>query len=81
MRTINSFIIFNKIEEKNELPEKELPEKDGWYWIESNGEKIPSWFMSNLECFLPGGMGDSSSTGMYLEDINKIGPPIIEPKF
>ena len=66
---------------KEDLSNKELPKENGWYWIESNGEKIPCWFMSDLECFLPGAMGDSSSTGMYLEDIDKIGPQIIEPNF
>jgi hypothetical protein len=32
-------------------------------------------------CFLPGGMGDVSSNGVYLDDIAKIGPQIIIPVF
>ncbi len=33
------------------------------------------------ECFLPGGMGDSSSNGIYIDEIERIGPEIIVPNF
>ena len=66
----------------------ELPTKNGWYWVMIDGYDIPTpcWFSydeSNPEYsyFLPGGMGDSSSTGLYLRDLIKIGPEIEEPTF
>lgn len=66
----------------------ELPTKNGWYWVMIDGYDIPTpcWFSydeSNPEYsyFLPGGMGDSSSTGLYLRDLTKIGPEIEEPTF
>jgi len=37
--------------------------------------------MSQLKCFLPAGLGDSSSMGIYLDEIVKIGPEINEPLF
>jgi hypothetical protein len=65
------------------------PSVDGWYWVLVDGYKrpIPCWYMKTSHpdpkgdpgCFLPGGMGDSSSTGLYSNDISKIGPEIIEP--
>ena len=63
--------------------EKQLPEKDGWYWVllEEYETPTPCWYMKQSECFLPAGMGDSSSMGIYLDDIQKIGPEIIVPKF
>jgi len=65
------------------------PSKNGWYWVLIDGytDPTPCWFGYDYEsddddkCFLPGGMGDSSSMGLYAEDISKIGPEIIEPKF
>ena len=68
----------------------ELPKKDGWYWVLIDGWDTPTpcWFSRNDRYndpegdsyFLPGGMGDSSSTGLYIDDLSKIGPEIIEPK-
>jgi len=64
----------------------EFPKKDGWYWVLIDGydEPTPCWFILNSSeegCFLPGGMGDSSSAGLFREDISAIGPEIIVPKF
>lgn len=62
-----------------------LPNKDGWYWIQIGGyidgpEWFPCWFVKDSECFLPGGMGDDSSNGIYIDDdILQVGPEIIEP--
>jgi len=33
------------------------------------------------ENFLPGGMGDSSSNGIYMDEIERVGPEIIVPNF
>jgi hypothetical protein len=61
--------------------------KNGWYWVLIDGYESPTpcWYQHDDEieerCFLPGGMGDSSSMGLYAEDIKKIGPEIIEPIF
>lgn len=72
------------------MKEKKLkyPVKSGWYWvlIEGYDSPTPCWFDYNNRIpedsfFLPAGLGDSSSTGLYLEDLEKIGPEIIEPKF
>jgi hypothetical protein len=62
---------------------KVLPNKNGWFWVLIDGytNPTPCWYMYTLECFLPGGMGDDSSNGLYIDDIEKIGPEIIEPKF
>ena len=66
---------------------KNIPQKDGWYWVLLDGydEPTPCWFSYDDDlddcCFLPGGMGDSSSMGVYLDEIEKIGPEIIVPKF
>ncbi len=64
------------------------PTEEGWYWILINGYRTPtpSWFTpprdeEDSPYFLPGGMGDSSSMGLYENDVQKIGPKIIEPKF
>lgn len=63
------------------------PVKNGWYWVlfEGYDSPHPCWFMKGDDeednCFLPGGMGDSSSCGVYADDIEKIGPEIIEHKF
>ena len=68
---------------------KELPKKSGWYWvlIEGYDTPHPCWFSrvdqwNNPEkdsYFLPGGLGDASSMGIYLDEIEKIGPEIEEP--
>lgn len=67
-----------------------IPSKTGWYWILIDGydEPTPCWFTSLREdedeedaYFLPGGMGDDSSNGVHLDEIEKIGPEIIVPKF
>ena len=68
---------------------EDLPKKSGWYWVLIEGWDTPTpcWchrYENDDEedvCFLPGGMGDSSSTGIYIEDIEKIGPEIIVPEF
>jgi hypothetical protein len=58
-----------------------------YYWVLFYGYKKPTpcFFYKDdddLEdsCFLPGGMGDASSNGVYLDDIVKIGPEIIVPQ-
>ena len=67
-----------------------MPTKSGWYWILINGDEKPTpcWYMGpdsfysyeeGDECFLPGGVGDSSSNGIYIDDIEKIGPEIEVP--
>ena len=59
-----------------------------YYWVLFLGYRKPTpcyFYKSNYEpessCFLPGGMGDTSSNGVYADDIAKIGPEIIVPKF
>jgi len=66
----------------------DLPKSDGWFWILIDGyeDPTPCWYNydgdePNHSYFLPGGMGDSSSMGIYMEDIEKIGPEIIVPFF
>jgi len=73
--------IMKKAREKSK--EKSFPSKDGWYWVLIDGydKPTPCWFMLQSNCFLPGGMGDSSSMGLYESDIKKVGPEIIEPNF
>lgn len=65
-----------------------FPEKDGWYWVRIAGYDgpIPCWYVAPRDnddnpYFLPAGLGDSSSSGVYEEDIDSIGPEIIEPEF
>jgi len=60
---------------------KNLPSKSGWFWIFTiyDDSPIPCWYMEDCECFLPAGLGDSSRNGIYINDIEKIGPEIIEP--
>lgn len=62
---------------------KKLPNKSGWFWVLllDDDDPIPCWYMHDLECFLPGGMGDSSSMGIFEDEIEKIGPKIIVPIF
>lgn len=69
------------IEEINKLKDR------SWYWILVDGY---DWYMPCLlmkgrdpedrHCFLPAGLGDSSSMGIFEDDIDKIGPQIIEPE-
>lgn len=66
----------------------EIPTKTGWYWIVIVGWATPiaCWFYYNENepdesYFLPGGVGDESSNGVYIEDVEKIGPEIIQPDF
>ena len=68
--------------------EKNLPSKSGWCWVLIDGydDPTPCWFSLDKDdpdysYFLPGGMGDGSSNGVYLDDIEKIGPEIIVPIF
>jgi hypothetical protein len=84
---------FNESEvESNINDPKKLPQKSGWYWVLIKGydEPTPCWYMGpdsfssyekGDECFLPGGMGDSSSNGIYIDEIERIGPEIIVPNF
>jgi hypothetical protein len=67
------------MEDKN----KEMPLKDGWYWVLINDYDTltPCWYMSDLKCFLPGGLGDSSSMGLYEDDIEKVISEIKVPVF
>ena len=69
-----------------------IPTKSGWYWILIKGykEPTPCWYMGpdsfysyeeGDENFLPGGMGDSSSNGIYMDEIERVGPEIIVPNF
>lgn len=66
----------------------ELPEKNGWYWVRLKLTKKvkPCLFFKDEEdeedsFFLAGGMGDASRNGLYSDDIESIGPEIIEPEF
>ena len=57
-----------------------------WYWLLLDGYDwyMPCLFMKGRDpedsCFLPGGLGDSSSMGIYADEIEKIGPEIIAPE-
>jgi hypothetical protein len=66
----------------------DLPTTNGWYWVLIDGYNDPTpcwyyyWKSNPVESyFLPGGMGDSSSMGLFINDIQKIGPEIIVPFF
>lgn len=65
------------------MNEINLPDHDGWYWVLLEGWEIPvpCWYSVQGEYFLPGGMGDSSSTGVFTDDITKVGPEIMVPEF
>lgn len=86
MKNVKSLSDFSLNENTSSV---ELPGKTGWYWVLFKGypkdDPKPCWFNyseDHDDCyFLPGGMGDSSSMGVYLEDIAKVGPDIVEPKF
>lgn len=60
---------------------KDLPKEDGWYWVlidgYSSNNLTPCWYYydtSNVEesYFLAGGLGDSSSAGLFHNDISKV---------
>lgn len=66
----------------------DLPLKNGWFWVLFKGydRPKPCWFVRNNNdieesCFLQGGLGDTSSMGVYIDEIEKIGPEINEPEF
>jgi hypothetical protein len=64
-----------------------LPEVSGWYWVRISGYNTgtPCLFSKGVEggegYFLPAGLGDESRDGLYADDIEAIGPEIIEPEF
>ena len=62
---------------------KQLPTKSGWYWVLLDGydNPTPCWYDSQGEYFLPAGLGDESRDGLYVDDIERVGPEIIEPTF
>jgi hypothetical protein len=71
---------------------QELPPKSGWYWVLINGYENPTpcyymgpdsfhFYEEGDECFLPGGIGDISSNGIYMDDVERIGPEIETPNF
>ena len=73
---------------KKVFEKMEIPKKEGWYWILLDGydSPTPCWLMIDKRdpensCFLPAGLGDSSRDGIYMNEIKKIGPEIVEPKF
>ena len=59
---------------------------NSWYWLLLDGYDwyMPCLFMKGRDsedsCFLPAGLGDSSSMGIYADEIEKIGPEIIAPQ-
>ena len=71
------------ISDVSESQNQKLPNKSGWFWvlIEGYDEPTPCWYMDDSQCFLPGGLGDSSSMGIYEDEIEKVGPEIIVPYF
>lgn len=78
---------FKEMSDGNFGGDIELPKKSGWYWVLIYGydNPTPCWYSYSKDesdcCFLPGGMGDSSSTGLYKIDISKVGSEIIVPIF
>lgn len=70
-----------------QFTKENIPQKSGWYWvlIKNPNEPKPCWFMycdePKYSCFLPGGLGDSSSMGLYQDYIETIGPEINVPIF
>ena len=65
-----------------------FPTKSGWYWVKIEEDYIvPCYFTYEKDSdsdpyFLPGGLGDGSSNGLYedeFEDFYK--KEIIQPKF
>lgn len=58
-----------------------------WYWVLVEGYDwyMPCLFMEDKDdkedsCFLPAGLGDTSSMGIYLDEIEKIGSEITPPE-
>jgi hypothetical protein len=87
MKHLNNIKLLNE-----NLKSKELPLKSGWFWVLIKGydDPTPCWYMGpekfysyeeGDECFLPGGIGDISRNGIYIDDIEKIGPEIVVPIF
>jgi hypothetical protein len=67
---------------------EDLPKENGWYWVLIYGYKTPtpcfySYDKQEPKCsyFLPGGVGDSSSAGLFIEDIEKVSSKITVPNF
>lgn len=82
MKHINKFNESNSPigEQMNELTHR------SYYWVLLKGynQPIPCFFQKDRynaadSCFLPGGIGDSSSMGIYADEITKIGPEIEMP--
>ena len=82
----------NRIKKFNDNENQKIPQKSGWYWILIKGYNTPTpcYYMGpdsfysykeGDECFLPGGIGDSSRNGVYMDEIEKIGPEIEVPNF
>lgn len=76
----------NEIIGEMETERKDLKDRK-WYWVLVDGYDwyMPCLFMEDKEnpdwcCFLPAGLGDKSSMGIYFDDIEKVGPEIIAPE-
>ena len=89
MKDLKHIKRFNESEENLNISDvsdsqnQKLPNKSGWFWVLIDGydEPTPCWYMDDLQCFLPGGLGDSSSMGIYEDEIEKVGPEIVVPNF
>ena len=62
------------IDDVSDSQNKKLPNKSGWFWVLIDGynKPTPCWYMNDLQCFLLGGLGDSSSMGIYEDEIEKL---------
>jgi hypothetical protein len=60
-----------------------MPKKDGWFWVllMDYDHPIPCWYNVEGGYFLPGGLGDSSSAGIFEDEVDKVGPEIHQPTF
>jgi|APCry1669192269_1035402.scaffolds.fasta_scaffold00806_14 hypothetical protein len=65
-----------------------FPTKSGWFWVKIQKNYIvPCYFDYNINYidslyFLPGGLGDGSSNGLYEDDFEEFyEEEIIQPKF
>jgi hypothetical protein len=66
-----------------------FPTKSGWYWVKIQKDYIVPCYFTYIEndryndsCFLAGGLGDSSSNGLYEDDFEEFyKEEIIQPKF
>ena len=58
-----------------------FPKNSGWYWVWIIGieSPIPCWYSIDTDYFLPAGLGDSSSQGIFSNEIEQLGPEIQEP--